>query len=168
MDEALARRMRADATAEVPVAQETPAGMTELGVELERLNLELDKLEQQRKPLQARYDEIRKLLLPDAMRAAGVVSDAGLGSFTLPSGAKIHLRNDIYVSVDKLREADLFNVLKAMGEGALVRETIHPSTLKAWVKDRLEQNLAMPVGIAIYPESTAVVTKHQRKDASAS
>jgi hypothetical protein len=159
-----AEALEADADAEaVKTADPAEAGraMT-LAEEMFTLKAEIDELEDARKARQARYDEIRKRALPEAMRAGGLLTRDGRGGFTLANGAKVHTRGEIYVAVAAADKPGVIQALKDQGHGDLVKEEVHPGTLKAWVKEQQEAGAPIPAGIKVTAETVAIIVNPKK------
>ena len=97
------------------------ARKAELEAELKDTNKAIDKLDEELGELM----ETRKV---DLFRVAGY------GTFYT------QVKN--YPSI--VDPEEFINWLDAQGEGAMAKRTVHPSTLQAWVKERLENNLGLP------------------------
>jgi hypothetical protein len=165
---ALLEQMQADANA--PAAPNASAATMKqviaLAVEQRDLAQEKDALEEHLKGVQARLDEIRKRLLPDAMRSVGLVNAAGKGSFTLEDGSKVHLTNSTFFHVKAEHRADFYAWLRSNGNGGVVVEYVHPSTQKATLNTLKEEGVTLPDWITQAPETTAVLTRAKPAKAS--
>jgi hypothetical protein len=118
---------------------------------------QLDQLEELRKGIQARYDAVRKVDLPEAMRAAGLVV-GNKGSFTFTAG-KIHLETKTHASYDKTREDEFFAWLEANGHGGIVKQTVNAQTLTATVKVLISDGAPLPPQVSTFDETVAKFTK---------
>ena len=133
--------------------------VVELGREMADLKDRLDKVKAEKKELQEEYDLIRKRKLPEAMEAAGLVSDAGKGSFTLADGRKAHLRTEFRAYVRKADRERVYAWLRDSGMGDLIQETVHHNTLTAFAREQTEEGNELPEEIQTYEDTVAVVTK---------
>jgi hypothetical protein len=115
-----------------------------LAEEMEALKDVITEMDSDLKDQRKRYDEIRKALIPEEMERVKLVNDAGKGSFTLASGGKIHLTNDLFASYFKANEAAVFEWLKEQGHGDLIKQTVHPATLKAFAKEQTADGTTLP------------------------
>ena len=141
----LANAIRSDSEVTgTPDPSEEVSTLMALAEEMEHLKEIIIIEEAQLKDFRQRFDEVRKKLIPDEMVAVGLVSDAGKGSFTLRSGAKVHLQGDVYAHYLKAAEVGVFAWLRAQGHGALIKETVHPATLKAFAKEQLAEGVTLP------------------------
>lgn len=127
--------------------------------EFEKISDELNELKEQKKEKQKEYDKLRYEKVPAALEEAGILDDEGKGSCTTPSGRKIYMRTDIWARIRKDNESVAHSAIKEMGYGDLLRETIHTSTLSAWIRERLEEAEPIPPGIDIDHVEQAVLRK---------
>lgn len=128
-------------------------------LELESLKEEEDALKSALKLVTSRVSELRLKKIPDLMQALHLTDAAGRGNFTLPSGAKVSLRTDFYAGIDKDRETETFDWLRRSGFGDLIRETVHPQTLKAFLRDQIEQGHEPPAFFKTHFETSAILTR---------
>jgi len=163
-DEGYLEELAADVAASPPAADPAVTAATLLPLVDELLHLKdmLETVEEDKRQLNQRYDDIRKRLLPEAMAAAGLVGPDGKGSFSHASGAKIHLRAEVHAAVAKASEQAFFAWLRANNEGGLIKETVPAQTIKKWAKDRLEEGQPLPPMVAAHLETTAVITNRAK------
>lgn len=136
--------------------------MTDLRAVLTRFEDAHDRLQalkDETKEAQVAYDKLRKSEVLDALKSAGILDDEGKGSCTTPSGRKLYVTTDTRAYILQEDMVETYAAIKEMGFGELLRETIHPSTLTAWVRDRLENAEALPPGVRLYVEDKAVLRK---------
>lgn len=126
---------------------------------LEELKEREQLLSNELKELRARMGELQDTLLPEAMRHANIVGANGKGSFTLPSGKVVYLRADMHVGVNAANHERLFAYLEERGDGALIKRTVHPGTLKSWAKDRLEDGETLPEFITAHSFTKATLRR---------
>lgn len=131
--------------------------LADLGQRLVAVKEELDELKDQKKAKQKEYDELRNEVLPQAMRLAGIVSEEGKGSFTLPDGSTIYLGNRLRSYVRKADRPKLNAWLRSQGHGDLIRETVHHQTLQAFCREQTERGEALPDFVSVYHETAARV-----------
>lgn len=136
-----------------------------LGAQLEKLKSEIDALDAQGKSKRAEFDHIRKVQLPDAMRAAKMVRN-DKGSFTLASGAKISLRTDLHVGVKSDDREPLHAWLRERGDASLITQTVHPQTLKAHCRELLRAGVQLPRFITQFNETSATITRGRKGEES--
>jgi hypothetical protein len=130
-----------------------PQSVQKLAAAMAGVKRRLDELEADKKELTKTYDEIRKTLLPDAL------AKAGMTSFALSTGEKVHLRNEVQVSVLKDDRARFHFWLRDNGHASLIQEQVNPQTLKAWGREQIENGVELPAFMKVYKEPVAVVTK---------
>lgn len=145
-----------DDTAPV-IPAETAATLDQLVTEFIALKANVDELKTLTKSVEAQYDDMRKRRLPDKMQELGLISPDGKGGFTHSSGAKVHLRVEVYAYCKKENEPAFFEWLREQGHGALIKETVHTQTLKAFAKECLNNGVALPAQLTVTPETQAVL-----------
>jgi len=123
--------------------------LTGLIEEMKELDSEITALEDTKKPLQKRYDELRLELIPSAMAEEDITSlTGGFGRCTLTS--------DLYVSAPD--KAALHEWLESSGNGDLIQPTVNAQTLKAFCKEQLKNDAEFPDGLLkLTPFSRAVI-----------
>lgn len=126
--------------------------------DLDERKRELDRLEAQAKGVREAVKRLETLVIPDLMRKAGIVSGTK-GNFTTDSGARISLRTDIHVGVKATEQHKLLGWLRDCGDDSLIRETVHPSTLKSHVKTLLKAGTKVPEFVSVFTETRAVLTR---------
>jgi len=133
--------------------------LQQYALELEQLKEEEDDMKARLKMVTGRVSELRLKLIPDLMQSLNMVDAAGRGNFTLPSGGRISLRTDFYAGIDKAREEEAFGWLRENGLGEIIRLTVNAQTLKAVLRERLEQGQEPPDMVKTYFETSAVLTR---------
>jgi hypothetical protein len=125
----------------------------------EALKAEKAALSQREKEVNAQLKILEEERIPEKMRQLGLVK-GNRGSFTTATGMRVSLRTDLYVSVNKSREEDFFEYLREHGAGDLIKETVHPSTLKAWGREQRENGQELPDNLVnSYEVTKATLTK---------
>lgn len=107
--------------------------------------------EEQLKQLKRRKEELRKQIIPDRMRALGMIIN-NRGSFSFSLG-KIHLETRTYTSIEDKDKA--FEWLRSHQLEELITETVSGSAMSALVRELREDGGDLPPGVAAY-EETAV------------
>ena len=111
-----------------------------------------EELEERLKNVNAHYDVLRIELIPAKMDEEGVqrIVIEGIG--------RVSLTADLYVStIDK---PGLFNWLRKHKLGSLITEQVAPSTLKAFVKNRIVKGEEVPENLVkTTPFTRASITK---------
>lgn len=136
---------------EAPADEPQKPKLTRLADEMKELKRTLDDLEETRKPIQARYDEVRKRLLPDAM------TEAGVSNFRMTGGGSIYISNKISASVKEEDRQSFFNWLRDHGHASLIQPQVHPSTLTAWTKEQLEAKNPIGPYVRLWEEPLAIL-----------
>lgn len=140
-------------------ASQTPAPtLVQMAEELATLTTEIGDLDAQLKALKERRDQLRKVAIPDAMRAAGMVNGTK-GSFTFPGGS-VYLETRTYVSIKDGEQPAAFAWLRAHDQGDVIKETVNASSLSAIVRELMEAdggNFSEPACLSIHPETVAKV-----------
>jgi hypothetical protein len=128
-----------------------------LSLQVQRMK-ELRDLKEEReaemKMINAEYDVLRYETIPEKMDSDGIerISYEGIG--------RISLTGDLLVSTKAGAKDQLFTWFREHELADLVQDSINPSTLKAWVKGRMEKGLDIPTDlINITPITRAGITK---------
>lgn len=105
--------------------------------ELRRLRDQKDDLTAELKEINKGIQNIEELKLPDKMKAMEI------DKFSVINVGMIRLISDVraYIKVDDKDEA--FTWLEQIGCADIIKRTIHPQTLVAFVRERLESNLSV-------------------------
>jgi len=123
--------------------------LTDLIQKMKELGEQLDAIDEDRKPIQKEYDQLRLEAIPSAMAEEDIRSlTGGFGRCTLTG--------DLYVSApDKMK---LHDWLRESGNESLIQPTVNAMTLKAFVKDQMERDKELPDDVLkITPFSRAVI-----------
>lgn len=142
---------------DVPVAV-SHEGLIKDAEELRTLKDELDQKEAEVKQLKDRYDQLRKVIIPDKMRNLGLVKSNGKGSFTF-GGGRIHLESKLYASCSEANRPTLFSFLRSEDAADIIKETVNTQTLSAYVRERRGDGLQDPPGVSVHEEVVAKLTK---------
>lgn len=146
---------------EIPSTVDTAAvqHLMDVAEELEQLTMEVDEEETRLKEKKSRLTELKTQTVPELMQSAGLVAASGKGSFTLRSGAKIHLKTDMHINVTKEQKPAVITWLKKNKHGDLVKEEVNTQTLKAFCRERMEDGDKLPPGVTPYFETSAVFNR---------
>lgn len=123
--------------------------LTDLIERMKALGDQLDAIDEERKPIQKEYDQLRLEAIPSAMAEEDIRSlTGGFGRCTLTG--------DLYVSApDKMK---LHNWLKESGNESLIQPTVNAQSLKAFVKEQMSKDAELPEDVLnITPFSRAVI-----------
>ena len=125
----------------------------ELAKQLKEVGELGDWLEQLGKYMNAEYDQLRMIAIPEAMEKEGLESPlnvAGVG--------RVSLTGDLFVSVGD--KDGFYAWLRKNKMGDVITEGINPSTLKAWVKARIAGAKPYPTDfLKVTPFTRASITK---------
>ena len=118
------------------------------------LRSQKEDLETQLSEINKEFDKLRLQDIPSMMEEMNVknVTFDGIG--------RLGLTADLYVSCPTEQKPELYKWLRANGYGGLVVDYVHPSTLKAWCKERIvESDVQLPEILSVTPFVRASVTK---------
>lgn len=141
-----------------PVLVDEPMLKT-LASELETLRESKQDIDEELKRINARLKELEETLIPEEMRRLGLIGADNKGSFTTANGGSVYLRTDVYASVNKAKEDELFTWLRDTGNDALIKETVNAQTLRAFVREQREMGRAVPFDLVNQYEVTKAVLK---------
>lgn len=127
--------------------------------EFEALHDHRQDLKDRLKAVDEQYDVMRKIIVLESMKHNGILGADGHGSCTTPSGRKVYVTTDTRAYIRKEDEPEAHAAIREMGFGELIRETVHPSTLTAWIRQRLEEGASTPPGVQMYQQEKAVLRK---------
>lgn len=98
-----------------------------------RLDAELSRIKERRKI-------VSEKLLPDAM------SQIGMTEFRMANGKRVLIKPDVYCSAPEARMTAITAWLTEHNMASIIKTkpSIHPSTLKAFVKERLAEDPQFP------------------------
>lgn len=142
------------------IAAAGDASLSALAEQLVALRNVLEDMEEERKRIQAEYDQLRKVTIPEAMRRAGLVA-GNRGSFTA-AGGKIHLETRTFAGYDRAHQEEFFAWLRHNGLGELLKLTINAQTLSATVRELREAGMSDPPYINVHEEVTAKFVKSRK------
>lgn len=156
--EAEAEEKEASAKAAEPVTNQE---LLAYAAELQQIEEQKAQLTADLKQVDDRRKQLRTKLIPDAMKALGMVDSKGHGSFTF-GGSKFHLEQKLHASVSEAGKSLLFEYLRKQGDDALIKETINAISLSAYIRECRSEGLKDPPGVSVFEEVTAKMTKVKR------
>jgi len=123
--------------------------LTDLIQKMKELGEQLDAIDEDRKPIQKEYDQLRLEAIPSAMAEEDIRSlTGGFGRCTLIG----------YLYVSAPDKTKLHDWLRKSGNESLIQPTVNAMTLKAFVKDQMERDKELPDDVLkITPFSRAVI-----------
>jgi hypothetical protein len=113
-----------------------------------------EKLEAELSIINARYDVLRYELVPAEMEEMGIerVTYEGIG--------RVSLTADLFVSTKTGAKEQLFGWLEERHLADIIQPAINPSTLKAFIKNRMQRGEEVPADMLnISPVTRASITK---------
>jgi hypothetical protein len=124
--------------------------LSDLGSRMEALRNILDRLKDLKTTMEKAYDKFVSYTMPQAMETEGIKS------FKLPSGKGIRVQDETYVSMLVDNFPQMKTWLQDHGEDGIIKETIHPSTLKSFIIGKVGAGEEYPsdlVNIQIIPKA---------------
>lgn len=104
--------------------------------------------------IQKAFDTLRQVTIPDEMEAAGI------SSANFPGIGRLTLTPDLFAGIQPKQQHAAHHWLFAKGHGDLIKDYVHPSTLKAFIKELLENGESLPEELfKATPYQRASVTK---------
>lgn len=146
-------------TVHEPQDKDKVQSVVELGEEMQSIKDRIDRGKAFLSRLQERYDNLRKEVIPEKMREAGLVSQSGKGRFTLPDGSMVYLQGDLQVHVPKSKREKFYAFLEERGEGDLISRTIPWQTLRAWAREQMRDGKDLPDMVEAHTYLVARVRK---------
>lgn len=128
-------------------------GLLVLATRMRAIQARMDDMDIEWKALTKELDEIRLKLIPDLM------NEEGIRTVTFDGIGRVQLAADLYVSIIGNKE-EAYEWMKDNGYGGVVVEYIHPSTLKATIKEGMKAGREFPEDkFKISPFSRASIVK---------
>lgn len=127
-------------------------GMTlvELGQAMDEVGKALEEAKDRKTELEKEYDFIRTVKIPP------VLAESGMKNFRLNNGRGIRVQDEMFVSLRGDNFESMKHWLQERGDASIIKETIHPSTLKAYIKEKIENAAEYPadlVNVSIVPKA---------------
>jgi hypothetical protein len=114
---------------------------------------ELERIKQVKTNLQKAYDLLTQTYIPDYVEDQGITQ-------IVTEDRRLEVRNQMRVNLPAGNRAALHQWLQDNDLGHMISETVQPQTLKAFVKDAMENQLAYPAELLkIEPYRQAVLVK---------
>lgn len=104
-----------------------------------RVSEELEHLTAKKTAMQNRYDFLRRVILPKLMEQNNIAS-AKFSNI----GRGVRLQDELFVSCREENREALYQWLADHGEGELIKLTVAPSTLKAYVGRAIKDGKEYP------------------------
>lgn len=127
-------------------------GMTlvQLGEAMVEVGQRLEAAKEIKTSLEKEYEFIRTVKIPPAL------DESGMKNFRLDSGKGIRVQDEVFVSLKAENFPDMKVWLQEVGDDAIIKETINPSTLKAYVTGKIKDGKEYPaslVNVTIIPKA---------------
>jgi hypothetical protein len=118
------------------------------------LRTKKEQLEYQLSEVNKEFDKLRLQDIPTLME------EQGIRNATFEGIGRVGLTADLYVTCPADKKPELYNWLREHGFEGLIVDYVHPSTLKAWIKERLlASDVQLPEIVNVTPFMRASVTK---------
>lgn len=128
--------------------------LSELAAAQLNVKLQLDEAKRVQSELQSEFDYLRKVALPNKME------EMGIDGAKITGVGRISLRQEMYAGINKEHEAEAYAWLESNGHGDLIKDYIHSSTLKAFIKEQIRSGELLPDELfKVDPFTMAVITK---------
>lgn len=120
--------------------------------QLKRVSCKAQDLKAQRERVEYLEDQLKSakgtLQLIETEDIPSLMDEMGLESISLLDGTKLSVKPFVSAHISKEREPEAFQWLQDHGYGDIIKErtvvNVHPSTLKAWAKERTEAGDNIP------------------------
>lgn len=114
----------------------------------------LDGMKAEQKLIQADYDTLRKVVIPDKMDSLDIEA------VTLANIGRLSLRAEMYVGIKAGLKDAAFEWLSDTGNAALIQSTVNAQTLKAFIKEQISLGEIIPENLFnVSPFQMAILTK---------
>lgn len=113
-----------------------------------------ENLEDEVKALNKEFDYVRLSLIPK------IFDEKGISKLTITGVGRVNLTGDLYASIQPDKQDEAFQFFRDLDKGALIKETINSSTLKATLKAMMQAGEEIPEDIfKVTPFTRASLTK---------
>lgn len=115
----------------------------------DQLNKEIEKLAEEKSDRQNRYDFLRRTIIPRLMEDKDITS-AKFGNIN----RGVRIQDEFFVSAREDQREALHQWLSDHGEDGLIKPTVAPATLKAFVSRAMKEGRAYPadhINVTIIP-----------------
>jgi hypothetical protein len=106
--------------------------------DLRALKTQKEELEGQLKTVNAQLTELTTKTIPEALQ------DQEVPRLTVDGVGTLYLQTEVYAFVPAEQRDAFYDWLRMNGHGDLIKDTVHPGTLKAWAKEQLSEGIALP------------------------
>jgi hypothetical protein len=134
-------------------------GLSEAIINLRDLKEEKAGLEEKLGVINRKLDELQRTTIPDMMIELGS-GNIPIQSVSMRGVGTLYLRSDMYVNIPAAKREEAHDWLREHGHGGIVKDTVHPSSLKAWAKEQTSNGTVLPDDLfSITPYVMAVLNK---------
>lgn len=130
---------------------QAPNEVSRLAQRMSYLKDVIEYLENNIKLLNSELKEIKEYQLPKMME------DANIEKVSISHIGTLYLRHDVFTSINAENKEKVYEWFRNHGASTLIVEHIHPQTLKAWVKETLENGGEIPMEISYHIKQTAAI-----------
>jgi hypothetical protein len=119
--------------------------------ELVQLGQKIYDLIQKKVILEVQVDKLTEELNIEQAKMIDTMESLQVKNIRLDDIGMFYLASSIYPKV--LDQQLLFDDLRSRGDGSLIKETINSNTLRAYIKECMDNKNEVPKGIEIYAET---------------
>lgn len=129
--------------------------IAEMAAHFAKLRDIISDFKEQQSGFQKEFDVLRKDIIPAKL------DEMGLDGAPITGIGRISLRAEVYASIVKDQKDEAYAWLAEHGHGALIKDTVNASSLKAWMKEQLANGEELPEEIFnCVPYTMATLTKN--------
>jgi hypothetical protein len=88
--------------------------------------------------IQKEFDHLRQVIIPEEMDAAGI------SSANFPGIGRLTVTADLFAGIQPEQQQGAYQWLIDHGHADLIKEYVHPSTLKAFIKELMQNGEVLP------------------------
>lgn len=124
--------------------------LVQLGEAMVKVGAELEAAKEVKTTLEKEYDFIRTVKIPPALE------ESGMKNFRLDNGKGIRVQDEVFVSLRAENFQNMKVWLQERGDDSIIKETINPSTLKAFITGKIKDGKEYPadlVNVSVVPKA---------------
>lgn len=124
--------------------------LVRLGECMAEVGARLEEAKKIKTDLEKEYDFLRTVKIPPALE------ESGMKNFRLASGKGIRVQDEVFVSLRAENFQDMKGWLQERGDDSIIKETINPSTLKAYITGKIKDGKEYPaslVNVSVVPKA---------------
>jgi hypothetical protein len=119
----------------------------------------LDRIRDEKKALEGALEKITKEGEDWQTKIVELMTTLNLTSVDVAGLGNCFLSRSVYPKV--INEELLFNYLRKNGAENLIKYSVHPQTLKAYVREVMETKNEVPSGLEIFPKTKVSIKKEE-------